>query len=323
MADNKGGGKGNKKGKKRGSKTEFFDVLKIIVGSVSLFTAFSYLLGRLHIEDYYHALGINPSVLSFSANDYMFFSFDLIIMCLVVIGCFYVYWHFGDSDEYKKMIEEKSTIIFFLPIFIGILVYFSLLRYFPEWYQTGLTGFSFGLFYGIIPIIYIFLSNYFLKHFVEYIKENATKNNAQEKATKVSMQNKTANKDNAQKKATKVSIQKKIARIRSNIIKIISRASLLIVIVIIIVSLPQIIGILAEAKAIKEMKDFSEVKVVFSENFTRIIEGKLVTTNNNMTYVLVTENNSEQWQVYSIPVDSIIEITYFHISENKSWWQGF
>ena len=43
------------------------------------------------------------------------------------------------------------------------------------------------------------------------------------------------------------------------------------------------------------------------------IEGKLVTTNNGITYIIDREDeSSEEWQVYAMPEESISQIIYLH-----------
>jgi hypothetical protein len=73
-------------------KENLIKILEILLGAGGLLSALLYFLGRLHIESYYYSLGISPSVLNFNLNDYMFSSFELVIMCVFVIILVFGYW---------------------------------------------------------------------------------------------------------------------------------------------------------------------------------------------------------------------------------------
>lgn len=244
-------------------RTSLFDVVKVILGSFSVFTALSYILGRSFSLSYYYTIGINPNVLSFSAEDYMFFSYDIVVMCLVVIGCIYIYWHFRKSDEFIRTLSQNTTRITFSIIFVICMIYEYLLIFYPGLYLRNISGFIIGLSLGILSLFYLGMS-------------------------------------------------KKIFRIL-----------LILIIIMFIIFLPGITKTLAQIEATNMIDNYPKVSVVYqdplsaqsnntSEKLIGIIDGRLIITNNGNTYILKSENVTDNWQVYAIPVDSIKEIVYFH-----------
>jgi hypothetical protein len=85
--------------KKKDDKWNFLDILKTFVPLLGIFSAFCYILGRYYLEAYYKALGITPSALSLTTNDYMFFSIAVIILCLFVVLVFFLYWEWSSTGK--------------------------------------------------------------------------------------------------------------------------------------------------------------------------------------------------------------------------------
>jgi hypothetical protein len=84
-------------------KDTLLNIIKILLGGGGVLSALLYFLGRLHVESYYYSLGISPSVLSFSIYDYMFSSFDLVIMCVFVIIIIFGYWFWAKPEVKMEM----------------------------------------------------------------------------------------------------------------------------------------------------------------------------------------------------------------------------
>jgi hypothetical protein len=245
------------------------------ISMLGIFTVLSYLLGRLHIELYYSALGITTNVLKFDLYDYMFSSFNSYIMCLAITVCIYAtIWRFRS----EKKINAKAEITIIVYSFIFFLfsgIYLVLLYFIPEIYTPGFSGLIIGIFFGFTP--YIYYSDVYV-----CLKQKHT-----------------------------IGLIKKVQNI-----------GMLVFAIIIISLLPYLTETFAQSQATKDMNNFPAVNVVcndtlltydqdLSENISSIIKGKLIITNNGMTYVM-SENFTENWQVYSIPVENIKEITYFH-----------
>ena len=75
------------------------EILKAFLPLVGIFGAFCYLLGRSYIESYYSSLGMTTDALTFSPNDYMFFSKPVVILCLVISFLFFLYWELSESGR--------------------------------------------------------------------------------------------------------------------------------------------------------------------------------------------------------------------------------
>lgn len=89
---------------KTDSSWTFVDILKTFVPLLGIFGAFCYVLGRSYIESYYDKLGISSEVLTFSTYDYMFSSVTIVIFCLFISFLFFSYWEFSQTG--KKLILD-------------------------------------------------------------------------------------------------------------------------------------------------------------------------------------------------------------------------
>jgi len=78
---------------------DFIDILKTFIPLLGIFSAFSYILGRYYLDAYYRALGIAPTALSLTTNDYMFFSISIVILCLFIVLLFFIYWEWSEGGK--------------------------------------------------------------------------------------------------------------------------------------------------------------------------------------------------------------------------------
>jgi len=79
----------------------FFYYLKVFISSLSIFSALLYFLGRLRIEDYYQQFGINTSAMKFSTGDYMFSSFYIFAMVLILCVWVFIGWRIQNLPGVK------------------------------------------------------------------------------------------------------------------------------------------------------------------------------------------------------------------------------
>jgi FlaA1/EpsC-like NDP-sugar epimerase len=81
------------KEKKSSENNGRYKVVELALSGTALFAAIAYVLGRLYKEAYYNALGIAPGLLSLGPNDYMFSSINLIIICVMASLYLYLYYY--------------------------------------------------------------------------------------------------------------------------------------------------------------------------------------------------------------------------------------
>ena len=258
-------------------------ILKLIqtfVPAIGVFGALCYFLGRLYVESYYAALGIAPAVLTFDSNDYMFSSFNMVIMCLVFSAIFYICWEwFILTEKTEKTpfeIEARRRLkimLFAVGIWVVSAAYLFLMNYFTWLYVHGLSGLATGLLFGILVIALALMFN-----------------------------------PQSRRRSKKPFIL------------------ILTALVIFMLSvMPTITRDLAEAQAYNDMTKFSPAVIISKDAFpeqlldesadaANVVEGQMVITNNGMTYLLksdnITDDEIEEWKVYAIPVESIQSITY-------------
>jgi hypothetical protein len=230
-----------------------------ILPIVGIFSVLCYVLGRLHIESYYYNLGINPNTLVFKTDDFMFSSYNLVIMCIVISLMLFAYWV---GSKRKGKIKGNKWIlfitIFVLFLFSGWILFSNNILQFAN--GSGLIA---GIFFGIFLILYAL--------FLQILPGK----------------------------------------------KIPESAIIIVLVIILLVLLPIITDRLALVQAINDKLSKFPITTIIckselpiqlqssSPNSTNIIEGQLIITNNNMTYVLQPDNT-----VYAIPVESIKDIKF-------------
>ena len=120
------------------------------------FTGLLYFLGRLHLEAYYSALHINPSALSFTTNDYMFSSFDLLIV--LIMASFFLVWIYKTKTEKKdkknpaRLTERKRNVSMIFILLVVEAIIWTILLITP--YKEGLSAFLAGIALGTLYLIY-------------------------------------------------------------------------------------------------------------------------------------------------------------------------
>ena len=168
MAEEKGKRRAQKLDKAIETRDRFFQMAQLLVPLLGIFTALSYFLGRLRVEAYYYALGITPHVLDFKTEDYMFSSFNLVIMCLSVSTWLYMYWRWARPRRRlvlgfpiaKGPGKERLNDILML-INLLLIWGFSIWNMFSDkgvgFATPGIGGLNAGLVIGIAVIIYAWL----------------------------------------------------------------------------------------------------------------------------------------------------------------------
>ena len=176
--------------KKEEKKTDgLLDIIKTFlpfIPAISVFTALIYFFGRIYIEEYYEALGISPHVLKFNTEDYMFFSYDIVIMCLVFSILFFYCWRGilferidferrdkefvpvedenNQTEQEKKkkpnvlsLVVTRTPVIFLLFVLAWLLgmIYYLWFHFSPGSYITGLSGLATGLVFGVGLIVFV------------------------------------------------------------------------------------------------------------------------------------------------------------------------
>jgi hypothetical protein len=254
-------------------------IIQTFLPAIGLFGALSYFLGRLHVESYYYALGITPNVLTFTTNDYMFSSFNMVIMCLVFSVLFYLCWEWFISAEMTEKTpfevaaqRRVKIIIIVISIWVISILYIILFHEYTWLYVTGFSGLFTGLMYGITVIVLavairpnsekpskkpfillVLILVILIFSFMPAITKDLAEAQAQDDVTKF------------------------------------------------------------PAAKIIYKDTFPDQLQDLSSNVTDCVEGQVIITNNGMTYVLQSDNTTcEKWKVYALPVDRIKDIIYLH-----------
>lgn len=264
-----------------GTRNSFWQLL---IPCVTIFAALCYWLGRLRVESYYYYLGITPSVLVFSPQDYMFSSFNIVLMCLETSVWIFIYWSWARKDlgllmglhfSKKDIKKDIAEIVVFISMSISLVMLFSWGVYslfFNENYtgSAGVLGFQTGFTVGIALIIFTWLAGY-------------------------------------------IAGSKKLTFF-----------SLALVAIIFLSYLPTVTNAIGRIEARTDIKKFPQTIIISKndlpldiqsspQNSTQSIKLKMVLSNNGMTYLLQVESDSKnQSQIYAIHNEDIKEIIYTH-----------
>ena len=251
-------------------------LVKTFLPAIGVFGALCYFLGRSYVESYYAALGIEPDVLTFTNNDYMISSFNMVIMCLVYTVLFYMYWQWyikvgelGREPGDKEIPYIRVSVV--AAIWLASVAYVLLFHLNRDLYWTGISGLATGLLFGsvfIIPafcvepraaatirttlVVIIFAFVVVIFSFMPHVTKDLAEVQANSEMEKFAPVN------------------------------IISS-----------VELPPRLR-----KSAASPYESREVGMVI--------------TNNEMTYVMLDEGKAGEWHVYAIPVDNIEHIIYVH-----------
>jgi len=260
------------------AKDTLIKLAQILLPIVGIFAALTYFLGRLHIESYYYALGITPHVLDFKTEDYMFSSFNLVIMCLTISIWLYMYWGWAKSG--RRLIlgfpVEKGSIatdIFMLIMLLAVWGLSMRNMLFTEGVGFSIPGFmglNAGFVIGIGMILLISLLQWIVRsNKLDFVKLVLV--------LLVFI-------------AWTPSITDRLAEIEA-------KAD--------IEKFPQVV-LMCEDELPNQLQSSLSTP-------TKSLEVKLVITNNGMTYVMKQDSESaNEWQMYAIREDDIKQIIYLH-----------
>lgn len=250
--------------------------VSVAVSVVGVFTAASYILGRLRTEAYYSALGIAPGLLSLGPNDYMFASVDLVIICAMASFYLYLYYYATKQGATTKqgkiaklrtymVAKLRTDMVLWIPL-AGVILWMLYSRRLI--YLPGITGILIGAAVGISLLLYIDI-------------------------------------------VSCVSINRKLA-IRVVILGFLGLIAWLPSIASNLAGIEAMADIPEFPKAVitcEKALDPQLQSSLHSQN--RSVEVGVITANNDMTYVLKQGVDSEEtWQVYAIPSSDIKTIVF-------------
>ena len=139
-------------------KNKVLKIIRVLLPAVSVFAALLYFFGRLYLDAYNQALGVSNSFLVFTSYDYMFSSFNIVIICLVLIILFYVSWVCLINCEAP---EGRAYIIVVSLLLLWILsvAYFGMFFSKPGTFVLGVSGMATGFMIGVPFILILFAVN--------------------------------------------------------------------------------------------------------------------------------------------------------------------
>ena len=305
-----------------GNRDSILDIVKTFLPAIGVFAALIYFFGRLYVEEYYYALGISPDVLTFTMEDYMFSSFNVVVMCLVFSILFYLCWggilfeqikgeeakakakeeaiakaKAEAKEEAKAIAKAKAkvkaavvlivirnpiTLIFILLAWLLGLIYYVYFHVFPDSYVTGLSGLATGLMYGLLPVGLVIG----IRAAARYMNEG------------------------------------------------VFRLQWVLAVIVTFSIMPWITADLASAQARSDEYGFHDVRVISRENLhcqmqsatsnlTDCFDGKLIITNNGMTYVMKTIRTSQNTDCRTISLSAAGPKKYLTVSEIRGMTDDF
>ena len=266
-------------GQRNDAKDTLLKLVQILLPVAGIFAALSYFLGRLHIEAYYYALGITPHVLDFKPEDYMFSSFNLVIMCLTISVWLYMYWSWAKPGRRlilgfpiakgprKEMINDIFMLLN-LFVFWGLLIWNILSTKGVGFALPGFMGLNAGFIIAIGVIIYA----WFMQTFAG--------------AKRLGFLGVVL---------IVILLLALIPSLTARLAQIQAKAD--------IERFPQTV-LICEDNLPSELQSSPSTP-------TKSSEVKLIITNNGMTYVLKQDGEStDEWQIYAIQDDDIKQIIY-------------
>lgn len=285
-------------------KESFFRLAQLLLAGIGILSALCYVLGRIYLEAYYYYLGITPQVLRFSPEDYMFSSYSLILMCLFVSCWIFIYWRAAQSGKqlfpsFPLSGTSSKSMIIWLLFGSGLILFGSGLILVMIFYTRtivvypGLIGMSLGVAIGTLTNLGLWLLDFGLWLFGKVKKK--VENGAEE-----------GEEERSKKRAKRFNY-----------------GGLFIIVLILIACFPSITASIAKIKAESDVERFSRAVLICddvlpqelqsSQNPKESTEVRVITTNNDMMYVISQDSASKNgWQIYAFPQDSIKQIIYLH-----------
>lgn len=257
-----------------------YSFLRLALSGIAIFAAVAYVLGRFHTEAYYSTLGIPPGMLSFGAEYYMFSSIDLVIICAIVSLILY---------QYYRLVTGGVRRFLVFPLY-------------PEWKDKEHKIMDIVGVTSCIGLSVLILVSLYLGRGVGKYVPGAT-------GASVGL---------ALGIATVIYIRflDWLTGARRPYSIFILGALLL------IGFLPSISGNLAEIEAKADMQTFPKAVLICEDslihqlqsspqNANESVEVRIITTSNDMTYVLKQDADlTDEWQVYGIKNDNIEAIIF-------------
>jgi len=270
-----------KKSSEKKPADEPYSFLKVALSGIAIFAGVSYVLGRFYTEAYYSALGMSRGLLSFSPDYYMFSSVDLVIICVIVVFYLYRYYSLMEKGGRRflafplypdwKDREKKVRDIIAIVLAIGLTVWILVSLYSGKGFGGYLPGAI-----GIVVGVALGISTSIFMSFLSWI-------------------------------------------VRTRVPYTVLYVGALILIG---CWLPSISGNLAEIKAKVDMERFPKAVLICEDTLNaelqsceespkESVEVRIITTNNDMTYVLKEDVDlADEWQVYAIRNDNIETIIF-------------
>lgn len=257
-----------------------YSFLRMALSGIAIFAAVSYVLGRLRIEAYYNALGISPDLLSFGPEDYMFSSVNLVIICVIVSFFLYVY--------YSATVRGARMFLAF-PLYPD-----------PKNKQEKITDIS--MIIACIFLTVTILVNFYLEKESSFFATGLL-GVAVGAAVGISI-------------ILYISLQRLLIGSKK------TSTVLLVGVLLLIIWLPSISGTLAKIEAKVDMRTFPKVVLICEDALNpqlqsspqspnESVEVRIITTNNDMTYVLKQDIDSpDEWQIYGIQNHNIETIVF-------------
>ena len=301
-------------------KIDWLTIVKTVLPAIGIFTALLYFLGRVRTEAYYYYLGINPSVLQFGTEDYMFLSFNMVMMLLALIGIVLARQYFKSKLEEPKtvLVVIVTFFIFVLLFYTNTLNYTNTIRNLTEVFPLSVVALFQGVILGIAFVfLFVLYNNLFgiMNKVIEGIASYSYK--LQTKIRLLRVINLVIYKINYYGK-------------KVTILMLPIRGYLLALVIIFLLSvslgtIPKLAENWGEQEAKYDLENNLPDTIIYSnkdlpielrekpEVTTKSKEVKLVTTNNGMTYVIDRDDKiADRWRVFTIPEENISQIVYLH-----------
>jgi len=139
------------------ARDSLFRIIQILLPGIGIFAALCYFLGRLRLEAYYSVLGMSPNALDFTPEDYMFSSFNLVVMCLMSFFLFYVYWQWATPGRKLFLGFPKNQKIMAIFVILLWIVAVFMFIFNIGGYMQGFAGLNAGAVIGIGAILFAWL----------------------------------------------------------------------------------------------------------------------------------------------------------------------